>query len=322
MTSIIDYYREHVGNEELTEDFRLYPYSDYLFVGYDQNHTLCVVVTSKSKTRASLRQRTKMLSVECNVSLEYTIEGIKTENCVHIIRCFSNVEKERIIFLELIEATITGAVTDEEMIEYFTILSNFFADTKEISDNELVGLYAELDAIVRFSPKLNIEQYWQSKDRMKFDFSFTDSLKLEVKATTKNTRVHHFRHEQLVTEMYDIYVLSYMFRYDDEGLSLYDLIMQVKPILKHYPKKLIRLDRVVKNAGEERLKNLKFSPSFTSEKSHVFDAKIIPKFLEYTPDGVANAEYDCDMENIAYLSDDEFVAIAKRAIEGDKDAET
>ena len=59
-------------------------------------------------------------------------------------------------------------------------------------------------------------------------FSISEKLKLEIKSTTKNSRTHHFRHEQLMTELYNIYVLSYMFRYDDEGLSLWELILESK----------------------------------------------------------------------------------------------
>ncbi len=322
MASIIDSYHSFMNEKNINDDFRLYPHSEYMFMGYDQKQNLCVVIKSRNTSRTQLRQKTKMLSIECNVEIEYIIENEKKKSNVHIIRCFSNIEKERILFLELIDATIKETVTDEEIIECFTILSNFFADTKEISDNELTGLFAELDAIIHFSSSLNIEQYWQSKDRMKFDFSFTDNLKLEVKATTKNTRVHHFRHEQLVTEMYDIYVLSYLLRHDDEGVSLLDLIEQVKPLLMRFPKKLIRIERVVKNVGEDRLKELRFSPTYTTEKRHVYNAELIPKFLEYTPDGVANAEYDCDMENITYISDEDFIKIVETSLGGDSDAAT
>lgn len=322
MATIVDYYQSNINNERLSEDFKLYPYKEYLFIGFDQKQNLCVIVKSKSNSRALLRQKTKMLSIECNVDIDCNFGDQKSRNNVHIIRCFSTIEKERHVFLELIDATITKPVTDEEMIEYFSILASFFADSKEISDNELVGLFAELDTIVRFSSKLCIENYWQSKDRMKFDFSFTDSLKLEVKATTKNTRVHHFRHEQLVTEMYDIYVISYMLRFDDEGTSLYDLIIQVKPVLQCHPQKLMRLERVIKNVGEDRLKSFRFNSSYTAEKSHIYEANKIPKFLEFTPDGVANAEYDCDMENIDYLSDEEFISIVMNAIGGENDATT
>ena len=309
--TVIEYYRSAIRNDNVTNDFELFNYKQGFYVGFDSDGFLCVVIKSSNSVRSPLLQRTKLISVECNRHLVYYLNKTQEESLVHIVRCFSKIEKEKELFLELIDATITDDATDEEVMEVFRILSKFFADKGEPSDGELIGLYAELDAINTFSPTIKIEDYWQSQDRMKFDFSFTDSLKLEVKATTKAFRTHHFRHEQLVTDMYNIIVLSYMLRVDDEGLSLYDLIMSVKPLFAHSPKKILRVDKVLKNVSEERLRELKFSPEYTAEKRHFYLASAIPKFSENTPDGVANAEYDCNLDNLPYLEDDSFIALIK-----------
>ena len=102
-----------------------------------------------------------------------------------------------------------------------------------------------------------------------------------------------------------------MLRFDDEGLSLYDLIHEVKPLLAHSPKKLLRIDRVLKNVSEDRLREIKFSPEFTKEKRHFYRASSIPKFSETTPDGVANAEYDCNLDNLPFMQDEEFIIMVQ-----------
>jgi hypothetical protein len=242
------------------------------------------------------------------------VSGEKKSALVHIVRCLSQKEKEKILFLELLDSIINNELSDEEIIDAFHTLSDFFKDRTEPSDNELMGLYAELDAMISFS-SLHLEKYWQSQDRMKFDFSITDSLKIEVKATTKPLRTHHFRHEQLVTDLYDILILSYMLRYDDEGVSLLDMIDQVKPLLLHNPKKLMRIDRVLKNVSEERLNSIRFNPDYTREKRHFYSANAIPKFPESTPDGVANAEYDCSLDNIRFVSDVEVFELINKVLE-------
>ena len=38
---------------------------------------------------------------------------------------------------------------------------------------------------------------------MKFDFSINNYKKIEIKTTTKDVRIHKFRHEQLVSDIYD-----------------------------------------------------------------------------------------------------------------------
>lgn len=42
-----------------------------------------------------------------------------------------------------------------------------------------------------------MDVYWQSQDKMKFDFSINETKKIEVKTTTSETRKHKFKHEQL-----------------------------------------------------------------------------------------------------------------------------
>ena len=316
--TIIECYRTALSSKRTTQDdFLLYSFRDSLFLGFDIEGNLCAVVKSAGFSSSPIIQITKLLSVECNIHLAYSLDGSeKKSNLVHIIRCFSQIEKEREMFLELIDAMIpTGKAMDDEVMEVFRTLAKFFADKTEPSDSELIGLYAEIDAIINFHPQLDLARYWQSKDRLKFDFSFSEKFKLEVKATTKTFRTHHFRHEQLNTEIFDIFILSYMLRYDDEGKSLYDMLQEVKPLIKTNTKKLTRINSILKNVTEERLRAIKFSPEFTAEKRHFFDAKLVPKFPEGTPEGVANAEYDCSLENIDFIPDSSFVILAKKAIE-------
>jgi hypothetical protein len=104
-----------------------------------------------------------------------------------------------------------------------------------------------------------------------------------------------------------------MLRYDDEGLSLLDIILQTKPLLAENYKKLNRINLILKNVSIERLANLKFSTEFTQAKQQIFRAADVPKFNQFTPDGVANAEYDCSLENISHLNRDDFIKVLKDA---------
>lgn len=316
--TIIECYRTVLSLDRSTQDdFLLYSFRDSLFLGFDAKGNLCAVIKSSSTSASPILQRTKLLSVECNIRLDYSLDGSeKKSSLVHIIRCFSQIEKEREMFLELIDAMIpTGKAMDDEVMEVFRTLAKFFADKTEPSDAELIGIYAEIDAIISFYSQLDLGRFWQSKDRLKFDFSLSDKFKLEVKATTKNFRTHHFRHEQLNTDAFDVFILSYLLRYDDEGKALFDMLQEVKPLIKTNPKKLTRINSILKNVSEERLRSIKFSPEFTADKRHFFDAKLIPKFPDGTPEGVANAEYDCSLENIEFVSDSSFMAMAKKVIE-------
>jgi hypothetical protein len=104
-----------------------------------------------------------------------------------------------------------------------------------------------------------------------------------------------------------------MLRYDDEGLPLYDLIIKSKEYLANDPRKLLKINQVLKNVSEDRLKNLRFNQDFTETNMYFYRAIDIPKFNENTPNGVANAEYDCSLDNISSLEETVFINIARAA---------
>lgn len=310
---IVETFQNHFGSGNAsTHDFTLVEYRPNFFIGIDKFDHVCVVVKSSGLHRFPIKYKTQKISIECNMKVCYELNGKPYDDTVHIIRCLSEVKREKYIFLELSMVLIQeGDKSEEAIIETFNILRTFFNDKKELSDNELIGLYAELYTICSFHESLEIEKYWQSRDRMKFDFSISEKVKLEVKATVKNIRTHHFRHEQLMTEVYDIFVLSYLLRYDDEGLSLFELLMSCKKIMANDSRKLLRINYVLKNVEESRLKHLRFNRAYTEANRHIYRAADIPKFRENTPRGVANAEYDCVLDNVEFIEDDLFIDIVK-----------
>ena len=302
-------------NATMTSDFEMVYAGDGLFVGKDVDGNTAVIIESLTPQTGSIGRKTKLLKLECNIPLQFSVLGQQHTGIVHILRCFSQSQKERLIFLELVEMVVNNAGhSQQDLIEAFQILSAFFEDTTEPSDIELMGFYAELYTIIEYHDALSLEKYWQSRSKLKFDFSFSDLLKLEVKSTSKTTRIHHFKHDQLATNLYNIYVLSYLLRYDDEGLSLYDLITACKDIIDAGSPQLITINRILKNTSEERLKAFKYDKKYTDANRHFYDGLTIPQFKQINPQGVTNAEYDCDLENINYIPDEDFITIVKNEL--------
>lgn len=313
--NIVDLFWLHFGtNPPATNDFSLIEYGSGILIGVDKASYVCVVVKSANPNRFPLKHKTQNMSIECNVKVRYSLNGNTLNDVVHIIRCLSEKSREKELFLELAAVLIQESDGSEEAImDTFNTLRTFFNDKKEVSDNELIGLYAELYSICRYEESIGLGAYWQSRDRMKFDFSISDKIKLEVKATTKNTRTHHFRHEQLMTDLYDIYILSYMLRYDDEGLPLYDVLVKSKRILENDSRKLIKINYILKNVSEDRLKGMKFNKDYTESHQQFYRAVDIPKFNQVTPRGVANAEYDCVLDNVSFVKEQVFIDIVESA---------
>lgn len=311
--AIIDFFnknfRPHLNIKE--SDFFVLEYAPNFFVGTNSEGNIVIVQVSESQEPA-LCKKTKYISLEQNVRVEFQNEKLKNAEKVNIIKCTSTENNDRKIFLELSELLFENE--SKSFLEIFDILHQLFSDKKEISDSELIGFYAEFFTLFYFDKSLNIKKFWQSKDRMKYDFSFSETEKLEVKATAKNQRVHHFRHEQLFSKDIEIFVLSYMLRFDDEGLSLFDLLEECKKLKPVSPKIIQREFYILKNCDEERLKRLKFNTEFTKQNMRFYKASDIPKFNQLMPDGVSNAEYDCSLENIQTVDKNDFVSYIKQFI--------
>lgn len=308
---ILDFFKSNFESISNGSGYKIAEFAKNFYIGIDKESHIVIVIKSDSKNGRPYNISTKALSLECNVRVSFSNGFLEN---VHILKCLLQNKKEKEIFLEVAKLFINDSYSDTYVIDTFNTLQNFFANKNELSDNELTGFYAEFYTIYKFHDLLNIEKYWQSKDRLKFDFSFSETLKLEIKSTTRENRIHHFKHEQLNSKYFDIYVLSYLFRYDDEGLSLYDLMDKIKPILAGNKELCLRLNYVEKNTSIDRLKNLKYNSIYTNEQMRFYSAKDIPKFKEQTPVGVSKAEYDCSLENVVPLNGFDFVNAAKTEI--------
>lgn len=299
-------YIQEFGDEfEIREDFKLVLADEHNYIGIDkENHVVCVVL-SREDNREQYVVRTKEICFGFNMEVSMINEGEPKEFKTHVITCMNKEKKESLLFLEFCESLFSGRETTEDYIlEVIKIMSNFFASKIEMTDNELQGLYSELFTIEYLSKDLDIGRFWQKNDRMKFDFSITDKLKIEVKSTTLVERKHHFKHDQLANEIYDIFVFSYLLRPDDAGYSLYDLINNSLELLKENTNQTLKLKKIMLDIDDNRLKNFKFSREYTNDKLRIFDAKKIPRFQEREHVGVVNAEYDCILENVESINKD------------------
>ena len=309
--NVLEIYKKYLSNHVSNKhEMELIKCSEKdIFLGVDKDGHVAIVCYSTVEGRTPIIQKTKLLLLECNINADLWVDGVKRNKTVHIIRCLTNSEKDKKIFLELCPLFIEE--NDEEdqqegILDVFTTLLSFFSKSKECSDIELEGLYAELYTIALYHEKYRLEKYWHTKSSQKFDFSITDKVKIEVKATTKTSRVHHFKHDQIYSDAFEIYLFSYMLRADDQGVSLYDLIEGCKTFVSDDPARLMLLNYYKKNTSEARLKSIKYSEPYTQNMRKIYKAREIPKFTEKTPAGVSNAEYDCNLENADELDEKEF----------------
>ncbi len=288
--------------------------NDTCYFGKDQDGNIVFMIPSTLKNVPSLHQKTTSLTFVFNKKCSFEINGAFMTKTVHVLTCKEKAADKIMAFIRLTRAFAQTERDNDQLYlaKLFSSLSALFDKKKDISEVELQGLFAELYTILHFKEiGCDISKCWQSKNMMKFDFTLTEKKRIEIKSTIKSNRTHHFRHEQLLSELYDIKIVSLMLRKSDAGLSLGELIEQIN---SKYPTDyplLMHIESFVSHIERECLFEVKYDPIYIRDNLKYFDAMSIPHFNEKTPDGVFNAEYDCVMDSIPSLPENEIVAWIK-----------
>ena len=279
--------------------------NERFYFGKSASDKVVFVIESNNNKLRSFSQETKNLAFYFNLKAHFLIDETNEIKTVHLLECKGN-EKEIVeAFLRLTQAFALNNYSDDQyyLTKLFTILVSLFAKEKGSPETELQGLYAELYAILYLNERgCDISSFWQSKDRMKFDFSINGKKRIEVKSTIKPNRIHRFRHEQLLSDLYDIRVISVMLQKNDRGLSLKEIInITVNKFCNDLPL-IFHIEQLIRKVDECQLSEMKYDEVYTNNNIRFYKAEDIPHFEENNPDGVSNAEYDCDLSGCQSIS--------------------
>ena len=131
----------------------------------------------------------------------------------------------------------------------------------------------------------------------KHDIEITDSLKIEVKTTTKETRTHRFSHNQIYDNFYDIYVSSVILYKTEKGTSLYDLFVELLNITDNYETRF-SLYKLMNFCGVNNMnQGIVFSKDNSMKSIKIINGINLPKINNDIPEGISNISYDvyCDL---------------------------
>lgn len=211
------------------------------------------------------------------------------------------------VFINLILSMIEN-LNEEKLLSHFLEIKALFSNERKISRNELEGMWGELFSMYNLKKYYNtdISKYYQKEAKRKFDFSVTDKKKIEIKSTLKPERIHHFLHQQLDTDRFDIMVISIKLQKDDKGLSLFELIKICKTLFSNNFEIIFYIETIVKNIEINELEELKFNLEYAKTNFKIFDALTLPRIKEKNVDGIFNVEYDVDFSNIQNKEIEEF----------------
>ena len=297
---------------EVKSEYLVFPVNDEnVLYGKDKDGNAVFIMRSHDEKQLPLCQETKSLRFFFNKKCKLEEENNTREEVAHILVCKSSSKEKLEAFIRLTYAFSEQVDKDDcyYLPRLFSSLSGLFDKERNISEIELQGLFAELYVILFFEDNgCSIASFWQSRSKMKFDFSISETKRIEIKSTLKSERVHHFRHEQLLSELYDIKIVSVMLQKNDCGISILDVVERIRKSHANNFPLLLRIENITSQVEELQLKNLKYDETFIEQHIRFYDAQNVPHFNEKTPEGVFNAEYDCSFENIDKMSFEDIVS--------------
>lgn len=297
--NINEIYDRILESRNLSHDNYLLFEDENAFYGTDANANPVFVLESNNVNLAPQIQATNELRFLFNIRTQLKINDAVVMKTVHILVYLATSDSDLKSFIRLTKAFRKEADIDNSISirDFFSSLIALFSPKQtEISNIELQGLFSELYTIYYFSNHgIKLNKFWHSEGKMKFDFSLNNKKRLEVKSTVGSQRIHHFKHEQLISYLYDIYVISYLLRKSDTGLSLQNLIDKIYEIASDDYKTLALIEKYTTKVQRNELEHIRFDERCLLDELRFIKASNVPKFNERQPDGVFNTEYDSDL---------------------------
>jgi len=247
--------------------------------------------------------------VRCRITVDEKVE----EGIFTVIRCTNADEELARYFFNSIDPvlrTLGTTPTLEGISHAIAHLVELFRSLTQPPTKSISGLWAELFVIKNAKNPVVLLNAWHSNPEEKYDFN-SNAQRLEVKSTSQRDRVHHFSLEQLIPPSgCRVAVASLFVEGSGGGVSIKDLVQEIKNILSENPELEEKLDRVVTHTLGNSLRqstNHRFDLQLAQESLLIFDAKSVPKISEQLPPEISEVHLRVDLSRCTPFSEKELL---------------
>lgn len=290
-----------ISNEEL-ENNAVIPCVD------EENYSCILIKNSKNKV---------VQSGYSTDNLEVKLNRILTKNCFdyyfHIIKSKNTDAYSKHQFntiFEYVFKKIEYPIDDVELSTLITSLEDYFKVSPEKNKREIqIGVFGELLTInyLYNAGYEDIVNKFHSNFYSKHDVEINDKVRLEIKSTTSEKRIHHFKHNQIMRKDVDVILSSVLLEESKEGKTLKSMFEDVMNLFSNPDSKFALQKLMIKCGVAEEDEGMSFSFEKALNEIKFFGADVLPKIPIESFEGVYNIEYDVDCSNCDNISIDELI---------------
>lgn len=257
-----------------------------------------LLIKNLTKKRIESNYDTKHLIIKKNITLYYDNQPY----FFHLISCKENTNLMNYnfdIIYEYLFKKIEEPIDESTFSELLFSIQSLFEKPSDNLTSVQIGTAGELLTALHLykSGYKGIFNNFHKNMFSKHDIEITDSLKIEVKTTTKETRTHRFSHNQIYDNFYDIYVSSVILYKTEKGTSLYDLFVELLNITDNYETRF-SLYKLMNFCGVNNMnQGIVFSKENSMKSIKIINGINLPKINNDIPEGISNISYDvyCDL---------------------------
>ncbi len=284
--------------------------TNYVIPCCDENNDSCILIKNSAKKTVQTSYSTDSLDVKLNRVLTRETK----DYYFHIIRAKKSdgYSKEQFdVIFQYVFKKIEKPIDDIELSVLITSLEDYFKITPEKNKRDMqIGVFGELFTIKYLYDigYQSIVDRYHTNFYSKHDVEINAKVRLEIKTTTSEKRMHHFKHNQIMRNDVSVIVSSVLLEEAKEGVSLKEMFNMVLPLFLN-PDSQFALKKLMLRCGltEDDEEGMSFSYEKALNDIRFYSAKMLPKIEKESFEGIYNVEYDVDCSNCQWLEIEELL---------------
>lgn len=229
------------------------------------------------------------------------------EQSLAVLKCTTDDLLLREYFLRSVSGIVAGLPdkpNETDIAGVVETLMELFRALQSPPRNSLEGVWCELFLIDQAVRIRQAAMAWHSDPRALHDF-VTGGQRVEVKATTRPHRIHHFSLDQLLPKRgTDVIIASFLLEDSGRGVSIAALWDQVSAHVEFTDSLRERLSKILAlSLGRDwrKARRVAFDRDIAATNMRLYDATTIPSVNPKLPAEVSSVRFQSELTDVVAL---------------------